>query len=71
MLRGKVRWFNADLGFGFLTSPTGDDVYTHYSVIAVSGFKELRDGQDVDYEMERGPKGLKATVVHPVVDGNL
>jgi CspA family cold shock protein len=61
-MRGTVKWFNAAKGFGFI-SPTdgGDDVFAHYSAIEMEGYKTLTEGQEVEYELEQGPKGPKAT----------
>lgn len=61
-MRGTVKWFNAAKGFGFI-SPTdgGDDVFAHYSAIEMDGYKTLTEGQEVEYELEQGPKGPKAT----------
>lgn len=63
---GTVKWFNADKGYGFITQPDGDDVFCHYSAIQVSGFKTLREAQEVEFEVEEGPKGLQAVNVVPV-----
>ena len=63
---GTVKWFNADKGYGFITQPDGDDVFCHYSAIQVSGFKTLREAQEVEFEVEQGPKGLQAVNVVPV-----
>ena len=63
---GTVKWFNADKGYGFITQPDGDDVFCHYSAIQVSGFKTLREAQEVEFEVEEGPKGLQAVNVMPV-----
>lgn len=63
---GTVKWFNADKGYGFITQPDGDDVFCHYSAIQMSGFKTLREAQEVEFEVEEGPKGLQAVNVMPV-----
>lgn len=63
---GTVKWFNADKGYGFITQPDGDDVFCHYSAIQISGFKTLREAQEVEFEIEEGPKGLQAVNVVPV-----
>ncbi|MGA8259150.1 MAG: cold-shock protein [Arenicellales bacterium] len=61
-MRGTVKWFNAAKGFGFISpSDGGDDVFAHYSAIEMEGYKTLTEGQEVEYELEQGPKGPKAT----------
>jgi len=65
--RGTVKWFNDSKGFGFIT-PTGggEDVFVHFSAIMADGFKSLAEGQQVEYEVVRGAKGLQAQAVTPV-----
>ncbi len=64
MPTGKVKWFNDAKGFGFIELEGQDkDVFVHYSVIEMSGFKTLREGQVVEYEVAEGPKGFSATHV--------
>jgi CspA family cold shock protein len=64
MATGKVKWFNDQKGFGFITSDNGaKDVFVHHSVIESQGFRTLQDGETVEYEFEDGPKGMKATRV--------
>ena len=60
---GTVKWFNESKGFGFIEQESGPDVFAHYSSITGSGFKTLAEGQSVNFEVERGPKGLQATNV--------
>jgi len=63
MATGKVKWFNDQKGFGFISTEAGKDVFVHHTVIEGTGFKTLEDGESVDYEYEDGPKGAKATRV--------
>jgi len=60
MVRGKVKWFNNQKGYGFITPESGDDVFVHYSVISSDGYKQLDEGQDVEFEIVDGPKGKQA-----------
>jgi CspA family cold shock protein len=66
MPSGKVKWFNESKGFGFIEQDTGEDVFVHYTSIQGNGFKTLREGQKVDFEVTQGPKGLKAENVNPL-----
>ncbi len=63
---GKVKWFDAKKGFGFIEQESGDDVFVHFSVIQGGGFKTLEDGQEVEFEVEDGAKGPQATSCTPV-----
>ena len=64
MATGKVKWFNDQKGFGFISSDDGaKDIFVHHSVIEGQGFRTLQDGESVEYEAEDGPKGMKATRV--------
>jgi CspA family cold shock protein len=63
MATGKVKWFNDQKGFGFISSEQGKDIFVHHSVIEGQGFKTLQDGEAVEYDVEEGPKGSKATRV--------
>jgi CspA family cold shock protein len=61
MATGKVKWFNAEKGFGFIEQDGGGpDVFVHYSAIAASGFRELSEGQKVEFEVTQGQKGPQA-----------
>lgn len=61
--RGVVKWFNDAKGFGFIEHTSGRDVFVHYSVIQTEGFKTLKDGEEVQYELSEGDKGLHASRV--------
>ena len=63
ILKGVVKWFNDAKGFGFIQHTSGRDVFVHYSVISSDGFKTLKDGETVEYELKEGPKGLQASKV--------
>jgi cold shock protein len=63
MAKGKVKWFNDAKGYGFITSEDGKDVFVHHSSITGDGFKTLKEGQDVEFEVTKGPKGDQATNV--------
>ncbi|OGX28121.1 MAG: cold-shock protein [Omnitrophica WOR_2 bacterium RIFCSPHIGHO2_01_FULL_48_9] len=60
MSTGKVKWFNAKKGYGFITADTGEDVFVHFSEIQDSGYKSLDEGQAVDFEITKDEKGFKA-----------
>ncbi len=63
MVKGSVKWFSNQKGYGFITPENGDDVFVHHSVIQGDGYKSLDEGQAVEFEFERGPKGEQATKV--------
>jgi CspA family cold shock protein len=60
---GTVKWFNGDKGYGFITRESGPDVFVHHSAIRGEGFKNLEEGQSVEFNVEQGPKGLQASDV--------
>ncbi len=62
-MTGKVKWFNAEKGYGFITTEDGKDVFVHYSQIQSEGYKSLDEGQAVEFEINDGPKGPQATNV--------
>ena len=63
MPKGKVKWFNENKGYGFIEQDNGEDVFVHYSVIEMEGFKTLAEGTEVEFEFTNGDKGLLATRV--------
>lgn len=69
MSTGQVKWFNNAKGFGFiLPDDGGDDLFAHYSSIEMDGYKTLKAGQSVSFEVIEGPKGLHATKILPIRD---
>jgi CspA family cold shock protein len=66
MAKGTVKWFNTQKGYGFITKEDGDDVFVHYSAIQSDGFKNLEEGQAVEFEVQDGSKGPQAANVVPV-----
>ena len=63
MVKGKVKWFNNQKGYGFITTESGKDVFLHYSAIQGDGFKSIEEGQEVEFEITQGPKGEQAVNV--------
>jgi CspA family cold shock protein len=61
--QGTVKWFNASKGFGFIQRQSGEDVFVHFSAIQADGYKTLNEGQAVEFEVTKGPKGLQASNV--------
>jgi CspA family cold shock protein len=62
---GTVKWFNSGKGYGFISREGGPDVFVHYSAIQSDGFRNLQEGQKVEFSVEKGPKGLQAVNVTP------
>ena len=68
MATGTVKWFNAEKGYGFISQPDGGaDVFVHFSAIQMNGYRVLEEGQQVEFDVQEGPKGLQAAQVRPVV----
>lgn len=66
MEKGTVKWFNEAKGYGFIKRNTGEDVFVHFKAISGDGFKTLKEGEEVQFEVEQGPKGLQAKNVSRV-----
>jgi CspA family cold shock protein len=62
---GTVKWFNAEKGYGFISQAEGADVFVHFSAIQMNGYRSLEEGQQVEFEVNEGPKGLQAASVRP------
>jgi CspA family cold shock protein len=65
-ITGTVKWFSRTKGYGFITQPNGPDVFVHYSAIQGEGFRNLDEGQQVEFIVQQGPKGLQAADVRPL-----
>ena len=66
MPRGKVKWFNDQKGYGFIASESGGDVFVHHTAIQKDGYRTLAEGEEVEFDLEQGPKGPKAANVRSV-----
>ncbi len=64
-IKGTVKWFNAAKGYGFIGREDGEDVFVHFSAIQSDGYRRLEEGQQVEFTIEEGPKGLQAAMVVP------
>ena len=66
MPKGTVKWFNDSKGYGFIAQDNGEDVFVHHTAIEMEGFKSLSEGDQVEFEVTQGPKGLQARPVRRV-----
>jgi len=66
MEQGTVKWFNDAKGYGFITRQNGEDVFVHFSAIQGNGFRSLQEGQPVQFQVTKGPKGWQAENVQPL-----
>ncbi|MGA9364257.1 MAG: cold-shock protein [Bacteroidota bacterium] len=66
MEKGTVKWFNGAKGYGFISRQSGEDVFVHFRSIVGDGYKTLNEGDQVEFEVEQGPKGLQASKVTKV-----
>ena len=66
MAKGKIKWFDNKKGYGFIAAETGEDVFVHFSAIQGTGYKSLNEGEEVEFEVEKDQKGLKAKNVSKV-----
>jgi CspA family cold shock protein len=64
--QGTVKWFNDAKGYGFISRQSGEDVFVHFSAIQAGGFKSLQEGQTVEFDVTKGPKGWQADNVRPL-----
>lgn len=65
MASGRVKWFNDRKGYGFIEGEDGKDCFVHFSAIQIEGFKTLKEGQEVDFDITDGPRGPQASNVQP------
>ncbi|OGW59555.1 MAG: cold-shock protein [Nitrospirae bacterium RBG_16_64_22] len=66
MARGRVKWFNDKKGFGFISQDNGSDVFVHFSAIQGDGFRTLKEGEEVEFDVQEGAKGLQASNVRRI-----
>lgn len=66
-MRGNVKWFSDEKGFGFISREDGEDVFVHHTAIQSEGFRSLAEGQAVEFDVQQGPKGLQAANVRVAV----
>jgi CspA family cold shock protein len=66
MAKGTVKWFNDGKGYGFIAAETGNDVFVHHQAIQGEGFKTLSEGQEVEFDIQQGPKGEQAANVRKI-----
>ena len=62
-ITGTIKWFNAHKGYGFIGREEGDDIFVHYTAITMDGYRRLDEGQEVEFSIEEGPKGVQASNV--------
>lgn len=67
-MRGKVKWFNNDKGYGFIDYTSGEDIFVHYSAIKADGYRTLTEGQLVTFDLVETPKGLQAVNVEMLIE---
>ena len=71
-MKGKVKWFNAEKGYGFIAREGDPDIFVHFSAIQQDGYKSLREGEEVEFELvqgERGPQAQRVVRLSPATDG--